>query len=340
MTFAADHDRVGEGRREGADRQEIDPTRLAGLRPRPGLPRLLRHGRAFWLALVLIALLAGYLGSGFYVVEADERAVVRRFGAVVAQVGPGMHYRLPWPVDQVNVVKTTSVMKVGVGFALSAGDPQAPSMELLTGDTNILNAALVLQYIIRDPAEFLFDIDDAQGFVEAAAEGVLTETVLGMPIDEVLTRGRVAVQEQVKARIQEILDRRRSGISIISASIMTLTLDRSVAKAFQDVADAMADREKIVNEARAYRSNLIPKARGEARTRLSEADAYKKQRVAEAVGETSRFLALQKEYEKAPDVTRARLYLEAMEKILPKVQLYVIDSDKGRVPLHLRVTGQ
>jgi len=300
---------------------------------------LLGHGRALWLALVLVAVVALHLASGFYVVEADERAVVRRFGAIAAHVGPGMHYRLPWPVDQVNVVKTTSVMKVGVGFALSA-DSQVPSMELLTGDTNILNAALVLQYVIRDPAEFLFNIDDAQGFVEAAAEGVLTETVLGMPIDEVLTRGRVAVQEQVKARIQQILDSRRSGISIISASIMTLTLDRTVAKAFQDVADAMADREKIVNEARAYRSNLIPKARGEARTRLSEADAYKKQRVAEAVGETSRFLALQKEYQKAPDVTRARLYLEAMEKILPKMQLYVIDSDKGRVPLHLRVTGQ
>jgi membrane protease subunit HflK len=340
MTLAADHDRAGERRREGADPQGIDPTHGAGLGPSPKLPRLLRRSRTFWLALVFIALVAGHLASGLYVVEADERAVVRRFGAVAAQVGPGMHYRLPWPVDQVNVVKTTSVMKVGLGFVLPAGDSQAPSMELLTGDTNILDAALVLQYVIRDPAEFLFDIDGAQGFVEAAAEGVLTETVLGMPIDEVLTRGRVAVQEQVKSRIQEILDRRLSGISIISASIMTLTLDRAVAKAFQDVADAMADREKIVNEARAYRSNLIPKARGEARTRLSEADAYKKQRVAEALGETSRFLALQKEYEKAPDVTRARLYLEAMEKILPKVQLYVIDSDKGRVPLHLRVTGQ
>jgi modulator of FtsH protease HflK len=212
-------------------------------------------------------------------------------------------------------------------------------MELLTGDTNILNAALVLQYVIRDPAQFLFNIEDTQSFVEAVAEGVLTETVLGMPIDEVLTKGRVAVQERVKAKTQEILDRRRSGVAIISASIMTMTLDRSVAEAFQDVADAMADREKLINEARAYQSNLIPKARGEARTRLSEAEAYKKQRIAEAVGETSRFLALQKEYEKAPDITRARLYLEAMEKILPKAQLYVIDSDKGRVPLHLKVTG-
>jgi modulator of FtsH protease HflK len=290
--------------------------------------------------IVLIALLGAYLGSGFYVVAADERAVVRRFGAVVAQLGPGMHYSTPWPVNRVDVVKTTSVMKVGVGFALPTGVSEPPSgMELLTGDTNILNIALVLQYVIRDPAEFLFQSEDTQAFVEAVGEQVLTETVVGMPIDEVLTRGRVAVQERFKLKTQEILDRRRSGVQIVSASIMTMTLDNSVAQAFQDVADAMADREKMINEAMAYRSNLIPKARGEARTRLSEAEAYKQQRIAEAVGETSRFLALQKEYQKAPGVTRTRLYLEAMEKILPKVQLYVIDSDKGRVPLHLRVTG-
>lgn len=307
--------------------------------PRFRFPRL-RWGRILWLPTIFFFCLATYLSSGFYVVGADERAVVRRFGAVDGRVGPGMHYRLPWPVDRVDIVKTTSVMKVGVGFALPTSDAEAPSgMEFLTGDTNILNAALVLQYVVRDPAEFLFEVEDTQAFVEAVAEEVLTETVLGMPIDEVLTKGRVAVQERVKGETQRILDRHHSGISIISASIMTMTLDRSVAKAFQDVADAMADRENMINEARAYQSNLIPKARGEARARLSEAEAYKKQRIADAVGETSRFLALQKEYEKAPDITRARLYLEAMEKILPKAQLYVIDSDKGRVPLHLKLTG-
>ena len=126
----------------------------------------------------------------------------------------------------------------------------------------------------------------------------------------------------------------------MSASIMSMTLDQAVAKAFQDVADAMADREKLINEAWAYRGNLLPRGRGQARTRLAEAAAYKQQRIAKAVGETSQFLALQKEYEKVPDITRTRLYLEAMERILPKVQLYVIDSDKGRVPLHLRVTGK
>jgi membrane protease subunit HflK len=175
--------------------------------------------------------------------------------------------------------------------------------------------------------------------VEAVAEGVLTETIVGMPIDEVLTRGRIAVQERVKSKTQELLDRRHSGVRIVSASMMTITLDRSVVQAFQDVADAMADREKVINEARAYASNLIPKTRGEARMRIGEAEAYKQQRVADAIGETSRFLALQKEYGKAPETSRTRLYLEAMEKILPKLQLYIVDSDKGRVPLHLRVTG-
>ena len=325
MTLAVEQQRTDEARRDG----EQDP--------RSGF---LWRSRLHWLSIIFVICLGAYLSSGFYVVGADEHAVVRRFGAVDARVGPGMHYRLPWPVDRVDVVKTTSVMKVAVGFALPTGDAEAPSgMELLTGDTNILNVALVLQYVVRDPAEFLFEVEDPQAFVEAIAEEVLTETVLSMPIDEVLTKGRVAVQERVKGETQRILDRRHSGIAIISASIMTMTLDRSVAKAFQDVADAMADRENMMNQARAYQSNLIPKARGEARTRLSEAEAYKKQRIAEAVGETSRFLALQKEYEKAPDITRARLYLEAMEKLLPKAQLYIIDSDKGRVPLHLKLTG-
>jgi modulator of FtsH protease HflK len=330
MRLASEPRHEDNGRRPGEDREQVGPPSRSR--------RELWRANVYLFPIVLLSLLGAYLASGFYTVGTDERAVVRRFGAINGRVGPGIHYRLPWPVDRVDVVKTTSVMKVGVGFALPTGDSEAPSgMELLTGDTNILNAALVLQYVIRDPVEFLFYVEDAPTFVEAVAEGVLTETVLGMPIDEVLTKGRVAVQERVKAQTQKILDLRHSGIAIISASIMTMTLDGSVAKAFQDVADAMADREKMMNEARAYQSNLIPKARGEARTRLSEAEAYKKQRIAEAIGETSRFLALQKEYEKAPDITRARLYLEAVERILPKAQLYVIDSDKGRVPLHLKL---
>jgi len=338
VTFAYDQGPGGDAR-QGAHQAANDRTHGGDPRSRPE-PARLRLGYRYLILGILVLVLGAHLASGFYVVGADERAVVRRFGAVEAEVGPGMHYRLPWPVDRLDVVKTTSVMKVGVGFATPTGESAAPSgMELLTGDTNVVNAALVLQYVIRDPAEFLFAIEEPQDFVAAIAEGVLTETVVSMPIDEVLTRGRVAVQERVKAKTQELLDLRHTGIRIVSASIMTITLDRSVVQAFQDVADAMADREKVINEARAYASNLIPKARGDARMRLSEAEAYKQQRVADAIGETSRFLALQKEYEKAPEINRTRLYLEAMEKILPKLQLYIVDSDKGRVPLHLRVTG-
>jgi modulator of FtsH protease HflK len=291
-----------------------------------------------WLGLALLLLVATYLGTGFYLVDTDEQAVVRRFGAIAARVGPGMHYRLPWPIDQVDVVKTTSVMTTGVGFALPQGEQATMvGMELLTGDTNILNIALVLQYVIRSPADFLFRIEDPQTLIGHLAEAVLTETVTAMAVDEVLTTGRLAIQEQVKTATQAMLDRYRSGIQITSSNIMTITLDPSVAAAFQDVTDAMADREKSRNEARMYANNLIPKARGEASAVVREAQAYKQQRIAEAVGNTDRFLAMLTEYQKAPEITRTRLYLEAMERILPKVRMYVVDSEGGRVPFTLRV---
>jgi membrane protease subunit HflK len=303
--------------------------------PRRGLPGRPVH----WLGLLAIVLLGIYLANGFYVVNADEHAVVRRFGAVVERAGPGMHFRLPWPIDRVDVLKTTSVMKVGVGFVLPENDAQpASGVELLTGDTNILSVALMVQYVIGNPADFLFQVDQPQALIATLAQSVLTETVVAMPIDEVLTTGRLAIQTRVKVKTQELLDRYRSGIQISSVNIMNITLDRSVAQSFQDVADAMADREKTQNEARTYANDQIPKARGEAHQKVSDAKNYKQQRIAEAVGNTERFLALLKEYHKAPEVTRSRIYLDAMEKILPKVKMYVIDSQGGRVPVNLRVT--
>jgi membrane protease subunit HflK len=302
-------------------------------------PTSLSAERRWWIGLLAVIVLGAYFGSGFYMVNADEHAVVRRFGAIAARVGPGMHYRVPWPVDRVDVLKTTSVMKVGVGFSLPENDSDAlEGVELLTGDTNILNLALIVQYVIRNPSDYLFEIDQPQILVGTLAESVLTESVVGMPIDEVLTTGRLAIQGQVKLRTQETLDRYRSGIQISSVNIMNITLDPSVAQAFQDVADAMADREKTQNEARAYANNQIPRARGEANQTVSNAKNYKQQRIAESIGNTTRFLALLKEYLKAPTVTRTRIYVDSMEKILPKVKLYVIDSQGGRIPINLRVT--
>jgi len=311
-------------------------------------PRAVAFPAAQWLgerwryAIGVLALLlvVGYLMSGVYVVNTDEHAVVRRFGAVAARVGPGMHYRLPWPVDKVDVLKTTSVMKIGVGFALPASDAETlTGIELLSGDTNILNIALVVQYVIGNPADYLFQVQRTEELVGMLAQGVLTETVVGMPVDEVLTTGRLAIQRAVQVKTQELLDSYGSGVQVTSASIMSITLDSAVAQAFQDVADAMSDREKAQNEARAYANDQIPRTRGEAYRLVSDAESYKQQRIAEAVGDTTRFLALLQEYQKSPDVTRARLYIDAMEKTLPKVKMYVIDSQNGRVPVNLRVSA-
>jgi membrane protease subunit HflK len=308
---------------------------------RRGAGRFLRgRSRARWLGLAALLLLGGYLATGCYVVDIDEHAVVRRFGAIAGEVGPGIHYRLPWPIDRVDVVKTTSVMKTGVGFVLrDDGQDATDGMEVLTGDTNILTIALALQYVIQDPADFLFRTESPGALIGAIAEAVLTETVLGMPVDEVLTTGRLAIQDQVKTATQARLDQYRSGIRITSSNIMTITLDQSVAEAFQEVTDAMADREKSRNEARMYANNLLPKTRGEAHAMVREAESFKEQRVARAIGNTSRFLALLEEYQKAPDVTQSRLYLEAIEEILPEVSMYVIDSEHGQVPVNLRVGG-
>ncbi len=267
-------------------------------------PRLgLRLGRrAAWLGGLLALAVAGYLLAGVFTVAADEQAVIRRFGRVAARLGPGIHYRLPWPVDQVDIVKT-----------------------------------MTLQYVIRNPSAFLFETENPSTLIGSLAESVLTETVLGMPVDEVLTTGRLAIQEQVKTRTQEILDRYDSGVQITSANMMGITLDSAVAQAFQDVANASADRENKINQGRSYANDLLPKARGEARSIVLAAQSYREQRVAEAIGNTTRFLELLAEYNKAPEVTRTRLYLEAMEKVLPKVKKYVIDSEHGRKPINLRL---
>lgn len=311
--------------------------------PLAGTDPAARWVRAWWryaLGSLALLLVVGYLMTGVYVVNADEHAVVRRFGALAARAGPGMHYRLPWPVDKVDVLKTTSVMKIGVGFPLPASEAETlTGIELLTGDTNILNIALVVQYVIANPADYLFQVQRPEELVGMLAQSVLTETVVGMPVDEVLTTGRLAIQRAVQVKTQALLDSYGSGVQVTSASIMSITLDSAVAQSFQDVADAMSDREKAQNEARAYANDQIPRARGEAYRLVSDAESYKQQRIAEAVGDTTRFLALLREYQKSPDVTRARLYIDAMEKTLPKVKMYVIDSQNGRVPVNLRVSA-
>jgi modulator of FtsH protease HflK len=301
--------------------------------------RARRRQRWQWGVGLGVLALVGYLGTGLFTVSADEQAVVRRFGRVTARLGPGIHYRVPWPVDRIDVLKTTTVMKTGVGFDLPEGDARGVTgMVVLTGDTNILSVAIAIQYVIVNPAAYLFEVETPARLIGRVAESVLTETVVAMPVDEVLTTGRLPIQERVKSGTQVVLDQYRSGIQLTSASIMTITLDSAVAQAFQDVASASADRENKINEARTYVNNVVPKARGEAQSIVLAAQSYKDQRIAEAIGNSARFLELLTEYNKAPEITRSRLYLEAMEKILPKIRKYVVDSEGGRQPINLRLS--
>ena len=312
-----------------------EPESAAVAPPSPS--RWFAGNRRAWIGGIAALAVVAYLLTGIFTVAADEQAVIRRFGRVAARLGPGIHYRLPWPVDRVDVIKTTSVMKTGVGFDLPAGEERVAGVEILTGDTNIVSVAMTLQYVIRNPAAFLFDIETPPALIGWVAESVLSETVLGMPVDEVLTTGRLTIQDRVKTRTQAILDRYESGIQITSASMMGITFDGSVAQAFQDVASAGADRENKINQGRSYANDLLPKARGEARSMVLAAQSYMDQHVAEAIGDTTRFLELMAEYNKAPDVTRTRLYLEAMEKILPTLRKYVIASEHGQKPINLRL---
>src|SRR2546430_10057197 len=208
------------------------------LAPPPPLGLRLRR-RAAWVGGLLALAVVGYLLSGIFTVAADEQAVIRRFGRVAARLGPGIHYRLPWPVDRVDVIKTTAVMKTGVGFELpEEGEARVAGVEILTGDTNIVSVTMTLQYVIGNPAAFLFDIETPPALVSLVAESVLTETVLGMPVDEVLTTGRLTIQEQVKTRPQAILDRYDSGIQLSSVSMMGIPFNASVSTALQDESSA------------------------------------------------------------------------------------------------------
>src|SRR5437899_10296095 len=183
--------------------------------PPPRLGLRLRR-RAAWVGGLLALAVAGYLLAGVFTVATDGQAVIRRFGRVAARLGPGIHYRLPWPIDQVDIVKTTSVMKTGVGFDLREGEERVTGVEILTGDTNIISVAMTLQYVIRNPSAFLFQIENPPALIGSLAESVLTETVLGVPGDEMLTTGRVAIQEPVKTRTQGMRDHYDSRIQITS----------------------------------------------------------------------------------------------------------------------------
>jgi modulator of FtsH protease HflK len=291
--------------------------------------------KAVPIAVVVIALL--WLASGIYVVGPGHVGVVRTFGKETNRTEPGLNYRFPWPFQQVDVVSIEQIRRIEVGFR--GGQRVHEQALMLTGDENIVEAQIVVQYRVADPSKFLFRLRDPEATLSAATEVALRSTVGSMTIDQVMIEERARVQDEARVFIQRLMDAYESGLIVTDVKLQAADPPDAVRDAFHDVVRAREDKEKVINQARGYQADLLPKARGEAQKILREAEGYKAKRVLLAQGEASRFLSVLAEYENSKDVTRDRLHLETMEKILPDSDKMILDGGLGQRLLPLMPLG-
>lgn len=295
-------------------------------------------GRAGIGAIVVVALVVWAL-TGFYVVEEGTRAVVLRFGQYKETTLPGLQWHIPWPVEEVNSVNVQQVNTVEIGYR-STGQGQEQSVPrealMLTKDENIVDIKLAVQYDIKDPEDLVFHVaDHPQAVVRGATESALREVVGTNNMDFTLTEGRATIVAKTKELLQKILDRYLTGINIIAVEMQDAQPPREVKPAFDDAVKAREDQVRIINEAEAYRNDILPRARGQAAREIQEAEGYKGATIALAEGDASRFRQILKEYEKAPEITRQRMYLEKMEKVLSNASKIMIDQSSGNNVIYL-----
>lgn len=301
-----------------------------------------RAGAVLLLVGIGIGLLG--IGSAFYTVQPEERAVVKRFGKVVAINEPGLHFKLPFGIDSVQKVATERVLKQEFGFRTETSDDErsAYSSEdfpdeslMLSGDLNIIDVEWVVQYRISDPMKYLYQQRDPDRTLRDISESVMRRVVGNRLGSEVLTTARVAIAALAREEIQKAMLAYDNGIHIVTVELQDVVPPAAVQPAFNEVNEARQERERMINEATKQANQEIPKARGEANRVLSEAQGYATERVNYAKGETARFNAILAEYRQAPEVTRTRMYLEAMYQTLPKVrEVYVVDDGQA-APLSL-----
>ena len=282
---------------------------------------------------VIAGLVLLWLLSGIYIVNPDEQGVIRRFGKRVKVVGSGPHWHLPFPIEKVDTPKVTEIKRMEIGFRTIHPGPPAQYRKIpreslmLTGDENIIDAQIIVQYKIKDAVAYLFNVRGQEELVKDAAEATLRQVVGRRKIDEALTEQKGEIQDETREKLQELLDGYDLGVTVNLVKFQAVSVPKEVDAAFKDVASAREDKERLVKEAEAYRNDVIPKARGNAEKLVKEAEAYKVERVKRALGDAERFVEVLKEYRKAKKVTEARLYIETMEKILPGLTKYVVQTD-------------
>lgn len=277
--------------------------------------------------LVLLVVVLLWVASGVYTVQPGEVGVVRLFGAESARTGPGLNYHLPWPIQVVDVVNVEAIRRAEIGFRTEEGKVNRVGSEalMLTGDENIVDAQLIVQYRISNPTNYLFRLKDPEDVLRASTEVALRSAIGKMKIDDVLTTGRGDAQERTRTFLQSLLDTYESGLQVTDVKLQVVDPPEQVKDAFQEVVRAREDRERLTNEARAYREDILPKARGQAQETIRAAEAYKEQRVIQANGDVAKFVAVLQEYLKSKEVTRDRLHLEAVERVLARVDKIVLD---------------
>ncbi|MBY0575756.1 MAG: FtsH protease activity modulator HflK [Gallionellaceae bacterium] len=294
-------------------------------------------GQAFAGGLGLIVVIAAliWLGSGFYIVDESQRGVVLRFGKMVETTQPGPRWHLPFPVESVEIVNLSQVRTVEVGYRDNVKNKMLKESLMLTDDENIIDIQFAVQYFLKDPADYLFNNRTPDESVRHAAETAIREVVGKSKMDFVLYEGREQVASAATKLMQEILDRYKSGILISKLTMQNAQPPEQVQAAFDDAVKAGQDRERQKNEGQSYANDVVPRARGTASRLTQEAEGYKQSVIANAEGDVSRFKQILVEYDKAPAVTRERMYLDMMQQVMGNISKVMVDQKSGSSLLYL-----
>ena len=284
--------------------------------------------------LALVAVLV-WLASGFYIVDTGQRGVVLRFGKYIETTEPGPRWHLPWPIESREVVNIDQVRTVEIGYRNNVKSKVLKESLMLTDDENIIDLQFAVQYILKDPKDFLFVNRAPEDTVLQVAETAMREIVGKNKMDYVLYEGRADIAARAKVLMQDILDRYKTGISVSQVTLQNIQPPEQVQAAFDDAVKAGQDRERLKNEAEAYSNDVVPRARGLASRLKEEAEGYKLAVIANAEGEASRFSQILAEYQKAPQVTRQRLYLDTMQTVMNNTSKIVVDQKGGNSLLYL-----
>ena len=279
------------------------------------------------LIVLIVALI--WIASGFYIVDASQRGVVLRFGKQVEVTEAGPRWHLPYPIETVEVVNLSQVRTVEVGYRENVKNKMLKESLMLTDDENMIDIQFAVQYFLKDPGEYLFNNRAPDENVRQAAETAIREVVGRSKMDFVLYEGREQVAANTTKLMQDILDRYKSGILVSKLTMQNAQPPEQVQAAFDDAVKAGQDRERQKNEGQAYANDVVPKAKGAAARLMQEADGYKQSVIANAEGDASRFKQILVEYEKAPQVTRERMYIDMMQQILTSSSKVLIDQKSG-----------